>query len=62
MIVGVPVWALWAIVAAALAIGEVFTPGLFFERSRRPFLAADLAPTTGAVDFLEHERFGPDEC
>jgi membrane protein implicated in regulation of membrane protease activity len=30
MIVGVPVWALWAIVAAALAIGEVFTPGLFF--------------------------------
>jgi len=27
---GVPAWALWSIAAAALAIGEVFTPGLFF--------------------------------
>jgi membrane protein implicated in regulation of membrane protease activity len=26
----VPGWAIWAIVAVALAIGEVFTPGLFF--------------------------------
>jgi membrane protein implicated in regulation of membrane protease activity len=26
----VPVWLLWAIVAVALAIGEIFTPGLFF--------------------------------
>jgi len=30
MILGVPVWALWAIPAAFLAIGELFTPGLFF--------------------------------
>lgn len=27
---GVPAWALWSIAAAAVAIGEVFTPGLFF--------------------------------
>jgi membrane protein implicated in regulation of membrane protease activity len=26
----VPAWLLWAIVAVALAIGEIFTPGLFF--------------------------------
>lgn len=25
-----PAWLLWAIVAVALAIGEIFTPGLFF--------------------------------
>ena len=25
-----PPWLLWAIVAVALAIGEIFTPGLFF--------------------------------
>ncbi len=30
MIFGIPAWALWAMAAAALAIGEVFTPGLFF--------------------------------
>ena len=30
MILGIPVWALWAIVAALLATGEIFTPGLFF--------------------------------
>lgn len=30
MILGISAWALWAIAAAALAIGEVFTPGLFF--------------------------------
>jgi membrane protein implicated in regulation of membrane protease activity len=26
----VPAWLLWAIVAVALAVGEIFTPGLFF--------------------------------
>jgi membrane protein implicated in regulation of membrane protease activity len=26
----VPGWVIWAIVALALAVGEVFTPGLFF--------------------------------
>jgi membrane protein implicated in regulation of membrane protease activity len=30
LIIGISAWALWAIAAAALAIGEVFTPGLFF--------------------------------
>jgi membrane protein implicated in regulation of membrane protease activity len=30
VILGIPVWALWTIAAVALAIGEVFTPGLFF--------------------------------
>ena len=25
-----PAWLVWAIVAAALAVGEIFTPGLFF--------------------------------
>jgi membrane protein implicated in regulation of membrane protease activity len=26
----VPAWLVWAIAAAALAVGEIFTPGLFF--------------------------------
>jgi membrane protein implicated in regulation of membrane protease activity len=26
----VPAWVIWAIVAAALAVGEILTPGLFF--------------------------------
>jgi len=26
----VPAWLIWAIAAAALAVGEIFTPGLFF--------------------------------
>ena len=30
MILGIPVWAVWAIAAAFLAVGELFTPGLFF--------------------------------
>jgi membrane protein implicated in regulation of membrane protease activity len=30
LILGIPDWAVWAIGAAALAIGEVLTPGLFF--------------------------------
>ena len=30
MILGISAWAVWAIAAAALAIGEIFTPGLFF--------------------------------
>ena len=30
MILGIPVWALWSIAAALLAIGELLTPGLFF--------------------------------
>ena len=30
MILGIPIWAVCAIAAAFLAIGELFTPGLFF--------------------------------
>lgn len=30
MIFGISAWGLWAIAAALFAIGEVFTPGLFF--------------------------------
>jgi hypothetical protein len=30
VILGIPVWGLWTIAAALLAIGEVLTPGLFF--------------------------------
>ena len=30
MILGLPSWALWAIAASLLAIGELLTPGLFF--------------------------------
>jgi membrane protein implicated in regulation of membrane protease activity len=26
----VPTWVLWAVAAVALAVGEIFTPGLFF--------------------------------
>jgi len=26
----VPAWLIWAIVAALLSVGEIFTPGLFF--------------------------------
>jgi membrane protein implicated in regulation of membrane protease activity len=26
----VPGWAIWAIVAVGLAVGEIFTPGAFF--------------------------------
>ena len=27
---GMPAWAIWAIIAVLLAVGEIFTPGLFF--------------------------------
>ena len=30
LILGIPAWAFWSIAAAVFAIGEVFTPGLFF--------------------------------
>ena len=48
MIFGVPAWALWAIAAAALAIGEVFTPGLFFLG---PLAVAALAAALVAAIF-----------
>jgi membrane protein implicated in regulation of membrane protease activity len=42
-----PAWLLWAIVAALLAVGEIFTPGLFFLGPIA--LAAVAATVTAAV-------------
>ena len=41
-----PAWAIWAIVAVLLAIGEIFTPGLFFLG---PIALAALAATIVAA-------------
>jgi membrane protein implicated in regulation of membrane protease activity len=51
LILGVPAWALWSIAAAALAIGEVFTPGLFFlgPLAVAAVAAALVAPATGST-------------
>lgn len=47
MILGVPYWAFWAIVAAVFAIGELFTPGLFYLGPLA--LAAAVAALAGAL-------------
>ena len=41
-----PAWAIWAIVAVLLAVGEIFTPGLFFLG---PIALAALAATLVAA-------------
>jgi membrane protein implicated in regulation of membrane protease activity len=41
-----PAWAVWAIVAVLLAVGEIFTPGLFFLG---PIALAALAATLVAA-------------
>jgi membrane protein implicated in regulation of membrane protease activity len=41
-----PVWVVWAIVAVLLAVGEIFTPGLFFLG---PIALAALASTVVAA-------------
>ena len=41
-----PAWAVWAIVAVLLAVGEIFTPGLFFLG---PIALAALAATVVAA-------------
>jgi membrane protein implicated in regulation of membrane protease activity len=41
-----PAWVLWAIVAVLLAVGEIFTPGLFFLG---PIALAALAATAVAA-------------
>jgi membrane protein implicated in regulation of membrane protease activity len=46
LIFGIPAWALWAIASAALAIGEVFTPGFFFLG---PLAVAALAAALVAI-------------
>lgn len=54
MILGVPAWALWTIAAAALAIGEVCTPGLFFlgPLAVAAVAAGLVAATTGTTGAL----------
>lgn len=54
MIAGVPAWALWAIAAAALAIGELSTPGLFFlgPLAVAAVAAALVATAAGSVGAL----------
>jgi len=54
VILGIPVWALWAIASALLAIGEVFTPGLFFlgPLAVAALVAALVATLAGAVGAL----------
>ena len=41
-----PAWVAWAIVAVALSVGEIFTPGLFFLG---PIAVAALASTIAAA-------------
>lgn len=54
MSLGIPVWALWAIASALLAIGEVFTPGLFFlgPLALAALVAALVATLAGAAGAL----------
>lgn len=54
MILGIPVWAPWAIASALLAIGEVFTPGLFFlgPLAVAALVAALVATLAGGVGAL----------
>jgi membrane protein implicated in regulation of membrane protease activity len=55
VILGIPVWAIWAIAAALLATGEIFTAGLFFlgPLALAALVAAPVAMlATGAVGAL----------
>jgi membrane protein implicated in regulation of membrane protease activity len=55
VILGIPVWAIWAIAAALLATGEIFTPGLFVlgPLALAALVAAPVAMlATGAVGAL----------
>jgi membrane protein implicated in regulation of membrane protease activity len=47
-------WILWAVAAVALAVGEIFTPGLFFLGPvALAALAAGLAAVAGAAVWLQ---------
>src|SRR5579875_3100568 len=50
-----PAWVAWAIVAVALAVGEVFTPGLFFLG---PVALAAVAAATGGAVWVQVVVFG----
>jgi membrane protein implicated in regulation of membrane protease activity len=54
-----PAWLLWALLAVALAIGEIFTPGLFFLGPvALAALAAMVAAALGASIWVETIVFG----
>jgi membrane protein implicated in regulation of membrane protease activity len=49
-----PGWVIWAIVAVALAVGEIFTPGLFFLGPvALAAVAAAVAALVGAAVWLQ---------
>jgi membrane protein implicated in regulation of membrane protease activity len=54
-----PSWIVWAIVAAGLAVGEIFTPGLFFLGPIAfAAVAAAVAAAVGAAGWLQGLVFG----
>jgi membrane protein implicated in regulation of membrane protease activity len=54
-----PAWVAWAIVAVALAVGEIFTPGLFFLGPIAvAAVAATIAAAAGAAVWVQVVIFG----
>jgi membrane protein implicated in regulation of membrane protease activity len=54
-----PAWVAWAIVAVVLAVGEIFTPGLFFLGPvALAALASTVAAALGAAVWLQIVIFG----
>jgi membrane protein implicated in regulation of membrane protease activity len=54
-----PAWVAWAIVAVALAVGEIFTPGLFFLGPiAAAAVAATIAAAAGAAVWVQVVVFG----
>jgi membrane protein implicated in regulation of membrane protease activity len=54
-----PAWVAWAIVAVLLAIGEIFTPGLFFLGPvALAALASTIAAALGAAVWMQIVIFG----
>ena len=54
-----PAWVAWAIVAVLLAVGEIFTPGLFFLGPvALAALAATVAAAVGAAVWVQIVIFG----
>jgi len=54
-----PAWLLWALAAVALAVGEIFTPGLFFLGPvALAALAASLTAALGAPLWVDAIVFG----
>jgi membrane protein implicated in regulation of membrane protease activity len=57
--VGVPSWSLWILLGVALAIGEIFTPGMFFLAPMAiAAVAAAIAAALGAGWVLSLIVFG----